>query len=254
MPLFDSHCHLTDDRLWPEVGTIIARARRAGVDAMVTIASDLEDAERAVDLARAHEGVWCTAGVHPHAAEAWNPGALARLRDLAASEWVVALGETGLDYHYDNAPRERQREAFAAHLALAGELGMPIVVHSRDADADTAAMLAEHPGVSGVLHCFAGGEALLERGLELGWLASFSGLVTFPSFEGRALVARVPPDRLLVETDSPYLAPVPHRGRTNEPAFVAHVVTEVAALRQVEAQEVARITWENAHRFYRLES
>ncbi|HUH14034.1 MAG TPA: TatD family hydrolase [Longimicrobiales bacterium] len=254
MPLFDSHCHLTDEKLWPEVGRIIARARRAGVGAMVSIASDLEDAERAIDLARAHEGVWCTAGVHPHRAERWSPDALARLRELAEDEWVVALGETGLDYHYDNAPRQRQRDAFAAQLALAGELGLPVVVHSRDADADTAAMLADHPAARGVLHCFAAGEALLERGLELGWLASFSGLVTFPRFEGRALVARVPADRLLVETDSPYLAPVPHRGRTNEPAFVAHVAAEVAALRGVAAQEIATLTWENAHRFYQLES
>lgn len=254
MRLFDSHAHLTDPRLREETAQVLERARDAGVLAVVTVASDLDDAEAACALASAYDGVWATAGVHPHAAGQADPSTSARLRELLDRAHVVAVGETGLDYHYENAPRAAQRAAFESQLALAAELGLPAVVHSRDADEDTAEMLEAHPGARGVLHCFAGGQELLERGLAAGWSVSFSGLVTFPGFHGRELVPRVPADRLLVETDSPYLAPVPRRGRRNEPANVAHVAAEVASLRREELADVAAITWANARRFYGLEA
>jgi len=220
----------------------------------VTIASDAEDAVRAVALAEALPGVWATAGIHPHVAAAADEAALERIVELAGQGKVVALGETGLDYHYDHSPRDAQRRVFTRHVSLARELGLPLVVHSREADEDTAAIIREAGSeVTGVLHCFAGGAALLEAGLEAGWMISFSGLVTFRNYDGADLLRAVPADRLLVETDAPYLAPVPHRGRRNEPAFVRHVVEGVAALRGEAVEAVAAYTTRNARAFYRLE-
>ena len=252
--LFDSHCHLTDARLAAEAAAVVERARAAGVTGIVTIASDAEDAARAAALAEALPGVWATAGIHPHVAAAADEAAWERIAELAGRARVVALGETGLDYHYDHSPRDAQRRAFARHIELARGLGLPLVVHSREADEDTAAMLREAGAeVRGVLHCFAGGAALLEAGLEAGWMISFSGLVTFRNYDGAELVRAVPADRLLVETDAPYLAPVPHRGRRNEPAFVRHVAEGVAALRGEPLEQVAAYTARNARAFYGLE-
>ena len=165
----------------------------------------------------------------------------------------MAVGETGLDYHYENAPRAAQRRAFDAHLALAARFDLPVVVHSRSADEDTAAAIRAHAGaVRGVLHCFAGGRDLFDAGVEAGWWVSFSGLVTFPSYGQRELAGEVPRDRLLIEADSPYLAPVPHRGRTNEPAFVTHVAEAVARAIGTSASAVAADTTRNALAFYAL--
>lgn len=254
MELFDSHCHLTDDRFDGAAGEAVARARAAGVTRLVTIASDVEDADAALALAADHDGVWCSAGIHPHAADTATGSALARVRELAAHPEVVAIGETGLDYYYDNAPREAQRRAFAAQLELAAEQDLPAVVHARDADEDVAAMLKDAPrGTRGVLHCFAGGAALLQTGLDLGWYVSFSGLVSFSSYDTPERVRAVPEDRILVETDSPYLAPVPMRGKRNEPAYVRHVVEAVASLRGAAPEQLAALTTANAMQFYRLE-
>ncbi|HUG01539.1 MAG TPA: TatD family hydrolase [Longimicrobiales bacterium] len=251
--LFDSHCHLTDERLLADLPGVLDRARAARVTRFVTIASDADDAARALTLARAHEGLFCTAGVHPHAVGEAAADALGRVADLLAEPEVVAVGETGLDFYYDNAPRETQRRLFEAHLALAVAHDLPAVVHSRSADEDTAAMIAEYAGSArGVLHCFAGSPDLLRAGLDAGWWVSFSGLVTFPKFERRALIEQVPADRLLIETDSPYLAPVPYRGRTNEPAYLVHVAAAVAEARREAPAEIARRTTRNAHAFYRL--
>lgn len=250
---FDSHCHLTDDRFKGEAETVAERARDAGVEGFVLIASDEEDARAARDLARTL-GVWSTAGIHPHTATRAERG-LDRVRELASEAEVVAIGETGLDYYYDNSPRRVQREAFGRQLELAAELRMPVVVHSREADDDTIAMIREAEGsVQGVLHCFAGGVPLWEAGVEAGWYVSFSGLVTFGSYGTKDLVAETPADRLLVETDSPYLAPVPHRGRRNEPAFVVDVARAVAELRGESLEDVAAATTRNARTFYGLDS
>lgn len=251
---FDSHCHLTDERLRDRVPEVLAAAQAAGVARVVTIASDLEDARAALALARSHDGLYCTGGVHPHQAELASDQALAAVRELADDPLVVAIGEAGLDFHYDNAPRDRQHAAFEAQLAMAAELDLPIVVHSRDADEAMIAALREWGGrTRGVLHCFAGGRALLDAGLAAGWHVSFSGLVSFRNYDGAELVRAVPDERLLIETDSPYLAPVPRRGRTNEPAYVVHVAEAVATLRGQSVEQVAALTDANARAFYRID-
>lgn len=251
--LFDSHLHLTDERLRADVPAVLARARAAGVEGMVTVGTSPEDARAARELARGHDDVWFTAGLHPHEADGFGSGLTAELEPLLATPEAVAVGETGLDYHYDNAPRRRQRASFEAHLELAASLELPVVVHSREADADTARLIAgAAPGVRGVLHCFTGGRELLEAALERDWYVSFSGIVTFGSWDGEELVRRVPGDRLLLETDSPYLAPVPERGRRNEPAFVAHTCRAVARMRDEEPDDTAASTLANARAFYGL--
>lgn len=253
-PFFDSHLHLTDERFSGDVEPVIGAAREAGVREMVTVGTDPSDARRARDLAARVDGVWASAGLHPHRASEFRPDLPGRLRALLETPEVVAVGETGLDYHYENSPREAQAESFRAHVALARETGLPLIVHSRDADGDTAGILAEEgQGIRGVLHCFTGGDDLLETALAADWYVSFSGIVTFGSFDGEDGVRRVPGDRLLVETDSPYLAPVPERGHRNEPAFVGHTCRRVAEIRGEAPGETAARTRANARRFYGLD-
>jgi len=252
--LFDSHLHLTDDRFGGEVDEVLRSARDAGVEEMVTVGTDPADARRARDLAARTGGVWATAGLHPHRASAFHGALPGELRELLDAPEVVAVGETGLDYHYENSPRGEQAESFRVHFTLARETGLPLIVHSRDADGDTARILEdEADGVRGVLHCFTGGDELLETALEAGWYVSFSGIVTFGSFDGEDRVRRVPGDRILVETDSPYLAPVPERGHRNEPAFVVHTCRRVAEIRGEDPVETAARTRGNARRFYGLD-
>lgn len=249
---FDSHCHLTDERFADEAEAVAERAREAGVDRFVLIASDEEDAAAALSLARTL-GAWSTAGIHPHAATRAEAG-FSRVRELIAEPEVVAVGETGLDYYYDNAPRTAQRASFERHLELAAQVGKPVVVHAREADDDTIAMIRAAEGsVTGVLHCFAGGSALFDAGVEAGWYVSFSGLITFNSYSTKDLVAATPADRLLIETDSPYLAPVPHRGKRNEPAHVLDVARAAAEIRGESLQAVAELTTRNALTFYQLD-
>ena len=250
--VIDSHAHLTDERLLPDVEGVLERARAAGVEAVVTIGTHREDWARVAGLAERFPDVHAVAGVHPHTAEDATDGALAELRELALGRRIVGLGETGLDYFYDNAPRGAQRAAFLAHLELARETGLPVVVHTRSADEDTADILADARGVTGVLHCFSGGRALLERALEAGWYVSFAGMITFKKYEDADLVRAVPADRILVETDAPYLAPVPLRGRTNEPAFVVHTARRAAEIRGEDPAVFAAATAGNTRAFYRL--
>lgn len=250
--LFDSHCHLTDERFTGDADAAILRAREADVTRLVTIGVGPDDAAAALAIAERNESVWATIGVHPHDAGAADETTFVRVRELAAHSRIVAIGEIGLDYHYDNAPRDVQRAVFRRQLELAAELRLPVAIHSREADADTAAAIREATGVVGVLHCFSSGAELLDAGLDAGWFVSFSGMVTFRNYDGQAFVRAVPADRLLVETDSPYLAPVPERGKRNEPAFVRYVAEGVAAIRGEDAEEVGRRSFENASRFYRL--
>lgn len=258
--LIDSHCHLTDARFDADREDVLVAAAAAGVTGVVTIASDAADAAVVAELVRAHrpdpDGIrlWGTAGIHPHEAESATPGDLDRVRAFAASEaGIVAIGETGLDFHYDHSPRAVQLRLFEAQLQMAAELGLPAVVHSRDADRETVAVLENLPAeVRGVLHCFTGGPELLDAGLEAGWYVSFSGMASFRKFDGADLIRAVPDDRLLVETDAPYLAPVPFRGKRNEPAMVTHVVRAVAEHRSQSPEAVAAGTAANALRLYGL--
>jgi TatD DNase family protein len=252
-PFVDSHAHLADPAFDADREAAIDRARAAGAQAVVCIGESIAAAGRARTIADAHRDfIHFTAGVHPHDAADFDP-----LRDPDAIRELVlngavAIGECGLDYHYDHSPRELQRRAFAAQLALARELHRPVVVHTRDAEADTMAMVAEagNAGVRGVLHCFTGSHALAEIGLAAGWCVSLSGIVTFKKWDDDALVRLVPDDRLLVESDSPYLAPVPHRGQRNEPAFVSFTLARVAAVRGIDAGDLGRITAANAARLF----
>lgn len=228
---------------------MIARARDAGAAGIVCIGASVEQAREAARIAQANPGfVVYTAGVHPHDAADFDPA-----RDIAALEELlsagaVAVGECGLDYHYDHSPRDLQRRAFAAQLALAKEHALPVVVHTREAEDDTAAMVREAgtAGVRGVLHCYTGTHALAETALDAGWYVSFSGIVTFRSWTDDALIRLVPESRLLIESDSPYLAPIPNRGKRNEPAWVALTAARVAAARGVDVEAVRRATTANA--------
>jgi TatD DNase family protein len=251
--MIDTHAHLTDDRFADDVEAVVDRARAAGVAAIVTIGTRVETSRAALALAERFPDVWASAGIHPHSAAGADEAALEEIRRLLGEPRVVAVGEVGLDYHYDHSPRDVQRTAFLRQIDLAAELDLPVLVHCRDADDDVAAILRERGGeVRGVLHSFAGGPALLRSGLEAGWNVSFSGMITFKNYHAADLVREVPRERLMVETDSPYLAPVPHRGKRNEPAFVPLVAARAAELRGEDAAELAAALEANSRAFYRL--
>lgn len=247
----DDHCHLdlTAER-GPSADEAVAAAREAGVERLITVGTDVASSLVAVQVARAHEGVWATAGVHPHdAKDGWDG-----LEAVLAEPEVVAVGECGLDYHYDHSPRQVQRESFAAQIALAHVHDLALVVHTREAWDDTFSILAaEGVPERTVIHCFTGGPDEARRCLDLGAHLSFSGIVTFKGApEVREAVGLCPLDRLLVETDSPFLAPAPHRGRTNQPAYVTLVGEAVADAKRAQLGAVAEATWANAARVYRL--
>lgn len=245
--LVDTHCHLGDPRFDGDHATVLARALEAGVSHVIVVAESVPATDRAVELARRF-ALSATAGVHPHAAAFWDAAVQRRIEEALEDPAVVAVGETGLDYHYEHAPREVQRQVFEAHLALAAACRKPVVVHARDADADVAAMLdAWAPQLAAVvLHCFSAGAPLFEAGVALGAYVSFSGMVTFTNWGADEQVRACPADRLLVETDAPYLAPHPHRGRRNEPAYVTHVARRLAAVRGIPFDELALLTTANA--------
>ncbi|MCU0311314.1 MAG: TatD family hydrolase [Acidimicrobiales bacterium] len=243
----DDHCHLDHDG---DASAAVADARAAGVLRLVDVGTDLASSRRALETARTVEGVWATAGLHPHDATAGLDG----IEDLLDEPEVVAVGECGLDYHYDHSPRAVQREVFAAQVAWAHRHDLALVVHTREAWDDTLSILvAEGVPERTVIHCFSGGPEEARRFLDVGAHLSFSGIVTFPSAaEVREAAVSCPADRLLVETDAPYLAPVPHRGRRNAPALVPVVGAAVAAARGDDPAAVAATTWANAERVYRL--
>lgn len=245
---FDSHCHLTTMKVDPTAA--VAAAKDGGVQGMLTVGCDLADSRRAIAIAGAHDGVWATAGVHPHDATDGIDG----IEDLLGEPVVVAVGECGLDYHYDNSPRDVQRAVFAAQIELAHRHDLALVIHTREAWPDTFAILdgAGMPPRT-VFHCFTGGPADAEACLERGAYLSFSGIITFPSAGPiREAAALAPTDRILVETDAPFLTPVPHRGRPNDPSHVPLVGAEVARVKNILPAEMALVTWENAHNLYSL--
>jgi TatD DNase family protein len=255
MEFIDSHLHLADAAFDADRDAVVERARLTGASALVCIGEALDAARRSRQLVERFPGVcYHTAGVHPHDAAGFE-----RARDVDAiraevSLGAVAIGECGLDYHYDHSPRERQREAFGTQLALAAELRRPVVVHTREAEDDTRAMVDEagRDGVTGVLHCYTGSIELAEAALAVGWFVSFSGIVTFRRWEGDDVIRVVPDDRLLVESDAPYLAPVPHRGKRNEPAWVSLTAARLAAVRGTDAAAIGTLTANNARRLFGL--
>jgi TatD DNase family protein len=248
--LVDSHCHLDFPDFAAEREAVIARARAAGVGSMLTIGTRLDAFDGVLAIAEANENIWCSVGAHPH--EAADHGDLAPdlLSSLAAHPKVVGIGETGLDYHYNLSPRDIQQRVFRTHIAASRATGLPLIIHAREADDDIASILLVEQPPPGVLHCFSSGRGLAEAALRIGFYISISGIVTFKNAdELRAIVRDVPIDRLLVETDSPYLAPVPHRGKRNEPAFVTATVAAVAVLKGVGPETLAAATTFN---FFRL--
>ena len=257
-PLFDSHAHLDFGPAKGRVDEVLARARTAGVRfvAAIGVGRDRASLQAAADIAREHDDVWATAGVHPHDAKLAE-GLYEPLRKVGARPEVVAIGEMGLDYHYMRSERDVQQAAFRAQLRIARDLGKPVVLHLREAHDDAMEILTSEgvDEVGGIVHCFSSGPAELQEYLALGLYVSFSGIVTFPQARPvREAARQAPADRLLVETDSPYLAPVPHRGQSNEPAYVVHTARVLADLRDEPPETVAAYTTSNARTVYGLSS
>jgi len=253
-PAIDSHAHVHFDRLAGDLPGVLGRARAAALDAVITVGTDPTENARVADLARQEAMLYAAVGFHPHVASQVKAVDWPVLEDLADRPEVVALGEFGLDYHYEHSPRPAQREVFATGLRLAAERDLPLVIHTRDAEADTLAVLDAAPALPrGVFHCFTGSAAFAREALDRGFYVSFSGIVTFPKSEAvREAARRAPLDRLLVETDAPYCAPAPMRGRTNEPAYVVHVIRRLAQVRGLSENDVRRITRRNASRLFGL--
>lgn len=251
--LIDSHCHLDFPELAADRAGVLARAKAAGIDGMVTISTRVKRFDEIKAIAEAHAEVWCSVGTHPHHADEELDIFTEDLVRLSAHPKCVAIGEAGLDYFYDNAPKEAQETGLRRHIAASRLTGLPLVIHSRSADVHMAAVLSDEMGQGAfpfVLHCFTAGADLARRALELGGYISFSGIITFKNAEEIREVAKfVPADRYLVETDAPYLAPVPHRGGTNEPSYVAHTAAKVAEVRGISLEQLGAETTDN---FFRL--
>lgn len=246
--LVDTHCHLGDRRFDDGRSVVVSRAVAAGVGHIVIIADSWPTTEQAVVLA-SELNLSASAGVHPHVASSWNAAIADSIEGVLVRDEVVAVGETGLDYHYDFSPRDQQRAVFAEHLSLASRYGLPAIVHSRKADEDTIRIL-ENSDATVVLHSFCSGPALLDAGIRRRAYISFSGMVTFGSWQDFDAVRSVPSDRILIETDAPYLAPKPHRGKRNEPAYVLHVAEKIAEIRGEPLEQVERNTTANAIRCF----
>lgn len=249
MAFVDSHCHLNHDALRGGLDAVLQRAQEAHVSRLVVVGYDLESSVEALALAQGHDAIAAAVGLHPHDSVGYTEGVRRQLGDLARQVGVVAYGEIGLDYYYDNSPRPTQREVFGRQLEEVGRLGVPVIIHSRDAADDTRAILERHCPLpsGGVLHCYTYGVEELEWVLGLGLYIGLTGLVSFPKADRtREVAARVPLDRLLIETDAPYLAPVPHRGRTNEPAYLPEIAACIARARGVGVAEIEQATTRNA--------
>ena len=254
MSLIDSHCHLDSPEFDADRDEVVARALEAGVEHMVAIGtgSGPPDLEAGIRLADRYPQFYATVGIHPHDAAKASKADFERLAELLSHPKVIALGEIGLDYHYDFSPRETQTSVFIQQMEIAAAAKKPIVIHTREAWDDTAALLEQHwkpHGIGGIMHCFSGGPVEARRALDLGFYLSFGGIVTFPkALDLQAAAQEVPANRILVETDSPYLAPVPRRGKRNEPALVVHTARKLADLRGQSLEEVSHVTSENFRR------
>ena len=254
MSLIDSHCHLDSQEFEADRDEVIARALEAGVERMMAIGTGNgpPDLEAAVCLADKHDAFYATVGIHPHDAGKATPTDFQHLSELLSHPKVLAVGEIGLDYHYDFSPRETQRAVFIQQLSIAAAARKPIVIHTREAWEDTLTLLQSHwtpHGIGGIMHCFSGGPQEAQRAIDLGFYLSFGGIVTFPkALDLQAAAKQAPSDRILIETDAPYLAPVPKRGKRNEPALIVHTARKLAELRGETLEEIGRITTENFRR------
>jgi len=253
--LIDSHCHLDFPDFDDDREAVIARARDAGIGRMVTISTRVSQLDRLLAIATANDDIYCSVGTHPHNAAEEPDVTTEDIVEFATHPKIVAIGEAGLDYHYDSSPHDAQAIGFRRHIAAARETGLPLVIHARDADSDVADILTDETGKGAfpaILHCFSSGRDLAMTGVELGLYVSFSGILTFKKTdELRAIAAEIPQDRLLVETDAPYLAPTPHRGSRNEPSYVVETAKVLAAVRDVPPEEIAARTTENFFRLFK---
>ena len=259
LPLFDTHAHLHDPWIADDLPSVLARAREAGVSRIVTIGCSLEDSRNALAVAEGHDRLWATLGVHPHDAKDWNDKTADAFRRMASSDRVVAIGEIGLDFYRNLSPHPDQYAAFEAQLALADELDLPVVIHSRDAHEECYGVLStwahahSRRAPIGVIHCFSGDAELARRYVELGFMISFAGPITYPkNHDLRAAAATLPLESIVVETDCPYLSPQPRRGKRNEPANIVHTAQQVAESRGVELGEIAEQLVANSVRLFRL--
>lgn len=251
--MIDSHAHLNDPRFKKDLSQVIDRATTAGVNTVINIGYDLKSSKKAIKLAEEYPQLYAVIGVHPHDAKTFTEEIEENLKELAVHPKVVAIGETGLDYHYDNSPRDVQRQVFRRQLTLAQELTLPAVIHARDASQDTLEILQEFPDLSCLLHCYSGSWEMSEHYRKLGHYFSFGGPITFKNANKlRGVVARIPLELTMIETDCPYLTPHPHRGKRNEPAYLPYIAEKLAEIHGCTKQEVERITTENTKQFFRL--
>jgi len=251
--MIDTHSHLNDPKFESDLDEVVSRARDAGVDRIVVCGYDLPSSRAAVDIAARFDGVFATVGIHPHDAKSFSREALGEIEELSRAPKVIAIGETGLDFHYDFSPRPAQIEAFEAHIELAERVGLPVVIHSRESNDQALEVIASSAAnIAGcVFHCFSGDEEFARRVLDAGFYIGIDGPITFRASEGlRRVVEITPTDRLLIETDCPYLAPVPHRGKRNEPGYLIHIAEEVARIKGLAVEDIGRITAENARRLF----
>jgi len=252
----DSHAHIDGHEFDADREEVIQRARSAGVSVILNVGTGDPHSgafERAVELGKTHESIYTAIGTHPHDARLYDDAAEEKIKTLINNEHVIAWGEIGLDFHYDNSPRDVQVDVFKRQLRAARECDLPVVIHTREAESETIEILRNEYDGSGVFHCFSGSMELAQRAIEIGFMISFSGIVTFKKAdELRAVARQVPLDRLLIETDCPYLTPIPYRGKRNEPAYVVEVARCLAMLHEVDIEKLARITTENFNRFFGL--
>lgn len=249
----DTHCHIEMKEFDPDREEVIKRAREAGIEAMITIGSDLEGTLEGVKLSELHDFIYSSVGIHPHEARDFTDQTYSLLKELTQKQKVIAIGETGLDYHYDHSPRDLQRIVFRRQLELANETGLPVIIHSREADEDTLNIVRESGISHGVFHCFSGNPDMAEQVMALGFYISIAGPVTFKKAVGLQEVARrIPDDYLLIETDAPYLTPEPFRGRRNEPVYIINTAKKIAELRGISLQDLSRITTLNAKRLFTI--
>jgi TatD DNase family protein len=250
-PFIDTHCHLEMKEFGKDRDEVIARAEAAGIEALITIGSDLDGTLKGVDLAERHDHIYSSVGIHPHDAKDFTDKTYDLLKELTGKRKVVAIGETGLDFHYDHSPRDVQRRVFERHLLLAVETGLPVVIHSREANDDTLRIVRDSGVTRGVFHCFSGDMKMAEQVVAMGFCISLAGPVTFKkSLNLQEVARRVPDDALLLETDAPYLSPEPFRGKRNEPAYLVYTARKIAELRGISLQDVSRITTLNAKRLF----